>query len=129
MNAVIFARGKNVEAQVKECREYAEKQGYTVNGVIVGGSHEITGTIKSLQSDIKIDRVIVRDMARLSRNALTNYTVQAELEIDCGVLVEVANSAQREAIEQSLMRNIIKAVREEQNRTRQRSEMKLKLYE
>lgn len=129
MNAVIFARGKNIEAQVKECREYAERQGYTVNGVIVGGSHEITGTIKSLQSDIKIDRVIIRDMSRLSRNALTNYTIQAELEIDCGVLVEAANSAQREAIEQRLMLNIIKAVQEEQNRTRQRAEMKLKLYE
>lgn len=122
MNAVIFARGKNVEAQVKECREYAEKQGYTVNGVIVGGSHEITGTIKSLQSDIKIDRVIIRDMSRLSRNALTNYTIQAELEIDCGVLVEAANSAQREAIEQRLMLNIIKAVQEEQRREKERRE-------
>lgn len=129
MNAVIFARGKNVEAQVKECREYAEKQGYTVNGVIVGGSHEITGTIKSLQGDIKIDRIIIRDMSRLSRNALENYTIQAELEIDCGVLVEVANSMQRDVIEQRLMLNIIKAVQEEQNRTRKRAEMKLKFYE
>lgn len=122
MNAVIFARGKNIEAQVKECREYAERQGYTVNGVIVGGSHEITETIKGLQSDIKIDRVIIRDMTRLSRNALTNYTIQAELEIDCGVLVEAANSAQREAIEQRLMLNIIKAVQEEQRREKERRE-------
>ena len=125
MNAVIFARGKNIEGQVKECRAYAEQQGYKVEGVIVGQGRELPEVIKGLGENI--DRVIVRDMSRLSRNALENYTIQSELEIDYGVLVEIADSTQRDAIEQRLMKNIVTAVLEEQRLEKKRIEKRFKL--
>ena len=118
MNTVIFARGKNIEQQVKECREYAEQQGYKVEGVIVGQGRELPEVIKGLGKSI--DRVILRDMSRLSRNALENYTIQSELEIDYGVLIEVADDTQRNAIEERFMRNIIMAVQQEQRREKER---------
>lgn len=120
MNAVIFARGKNIEQQVKECREYAELKGYNVEGVIVGQGRELPAVIAGLGKCI--DRVIVRDMSRLSRSALENYTIQSELEIDYGVLVEIADDTQRNAIEERFMRNIIRAVQEEQRREQERQE-------
>lgn len=122
MNAVIFARGKNIREQVERCKAYAEDKGYNVNGVIVGGSHEITETIKGLQESVKIDRVIVNCMSRISRNALEGYTIQADLELDCGVLVEVANDRPRDEVQEKFMRNIIAAVREEQRLVKERSE-------
>ena len=124
MNAVIFARGKNIEQQVKECKAYAEQQGYKVAGVIVGQGRELPEVIKGLGGNI--DRVIVRDMSRLSRNALENYTIQSELEIDYGVTVEIADDTQRNAIEEKLMKNIVTAVLQEQRREKERQE---KLFE
>lgn len=126
MNAVIFARGKNIEGQVKECKAYAELQGYKVEGVIVGQGRELPEVIKGLGGNI--ERVIIRDMSRLSRNALENYTIQSELEIDYGVIIETATGRKEEATDR-LMKNIIAAVQQEQRRTRQRAEMTLKLYE
>lgn len=125
MNAVIFARGKNIEGQVKECRAYAEQQGYKVEGVIVGQGRELPEIIKGLEMDI--DRVIIRDMSRLSRNALENYTIQSELELDYGVTVEIADSTQRDAIEQRFMKNIVTAVLEEQRREKARQEKMFEL--
>lgn len=110
MNAVIFARGYNITGQVEYCREYAERKGYTVSGVIVGQGRDLPAVIGGLGKDIDI--ILVRDMSRLSRNALENYTVQTELEIDYGVLVEVANDRPRDEIAERLMQNIIKAVQE-----------------
>lgn len=124
MNAVIFARGKNIEGQVDECKAYAAQQGYKVEGVIVGQGRELPAVIAGLGGNI--DRVIIRDMSRLSRNALENYTIQAELELDCGALVEIADSTQRDAIEHRLMKNIIMAVQEEQRLEKKRQE---KLFE
>lgn len=121
MRAVIFARGYNVQGQVEFCREYAERKGYTVAGVIVGGRHEITGTIKGLQGDIKIDRVIVRDMSRLSRNAMENYKTQSALEFECGVLVEDASERPRDEAAERLMRNIIAAIREDEEREKRKN--------
>lgn len=118
MNAVIFARGKNIEQQVKESKAYAEAKGYKVEGVIIGQGRDLPEVIKGLGGNI--DRVIVRDMSRLSRNALENYTIQSELEIDYGVLVEIADSTQRDAIEQRFMRNIVMAVQQEQRREQER---------
>lgn len=128
MNAVIFARGKNIGGQVKECKAYAEQQGFKVEGVIVGQGRELPEVIKGLGKSI--DRVIVRDMSRLSRNALENYTIQSELELDYGVLVEIADSTQRDAIEQRFMKNIVTAVLEEQRREKKRTEkmFELKLH-
>lgn len=120
MSTVIFARGKNIEQQVKECREYAELKGYKVEGVIVGQGRELPEVIKGLGNSI--DRVILRDMSRLSRNALENYTIQSELEIDYGVLIEVADDTQRNAIEERFMRNIVMAVQQEQRREQARRE-------
>ena len=110
MNAVIFARGYNITGQVEYCKGYAERKGYTVSGVIVGQGRELPAVIGGLGTDIDI--ILVRDMSRLSRNALENYTVQTELEIDYGVLVEVANDRPRDEIAERLMQNIIKAVQE-----------------
>lgn len=118
MNAVIFARGKNIEGQIKKGRAYAEQQGYNVVGVIVGQGRELPAVIAGLEMDI--DRVIVRDMSRLCRNALENYTIQSELEIDYGVLIEIADDTQRNAIEERFMRSIIAAVQQEQRREKER---------
>ena len=125
MNAVIFARGKNIEGQVKECKAYAEQQGYKVEGVILGQGRELPEVIAGLGGNI--DRVIIMDMSRLSRNALENYTIQSELELDYGVLVEIADSTQRDAIEQRFMKNIVTAVLEEQRREKKRTEKMFEL--
>lgn len=126
MNTVIFARGKNVREQVERCKAYAEERGYQVNGVIVGGSHEITDTIKALQESIKIELVLVSCMSRISRNALEGYTIQADLELDCGVLVQVADDKPRDEAMEKFMRKIIAAVNQEQRRERERTQ---KIYE
>ena len=126
MNAVIFARGYNITGQVEMCRAYAEQQGYKIEGVIVGQGNDLPAIIGGLGTDI--DLVIMRDITRLSRNALTNYTIQSELEIDYGVIIETATGRKEEATDR-LMKNIIAAVQQEQRRTRQRAEMTLKLYE
>lgn len=125
MNAVIFARGKNIEGQVNDCREYADLKGYKVEGVIIGQGRELPAVIAGFGKDI--DCVIIRDMSRLSRNALENYTIQAELELDCGALVEIADSTQRDAIEHRLMKNIIMAVQEEQRLEKKRQEKRFEL--
>ena len=125
MNTVIFARGKNIEQQVRECRAYAEQKGYKVEGVIIGQGRELPAVIAGFGKCI--DRVIIKDMSRLSRSALENYTIQSELEIDYGVLIEIADDTQRNAIEERLMRNIIRAVQEEQRREQQRQEKMFEL--
>lgn len=116
MKAIIFARGYDLHGQVEKCREYAEKMGYTVEGVIVGQGRDLPAVISGLEMDIQ--RVIVRDMSRLSRNALENYTVQSELEIDYGVLVEDVSARERNEVQEKLMQNIIKAVYENDVRER-----------
>lgn len=116
MKSIIFARGYDLHGQVEKCREYAEKMGYTVEGVIVGQGRDLPAVISGLEMDIQ--RVIVRDMARLSRNALENYTVQSELEIDYGVLVEDVSARERNEVQEKLMRNIIAAVQGEDIRER-----------
>lgn len=120
MNAVIFARGYNITGQVEYCRQYAERKGYTVSGVIVGQGRDLPAVIGGLGTDIDI--ILVRDMSRLSRNALENYTVQSELEIDYGVLVEVANDRPRDEAAEKFMRNIIAAVKEDAKREQARKE-------
>ena len=116
MKSIIFARGYDLHGQVEKCREYAEKMGYTVEGVIVGQGRDLPAIISGLEMDIQ--RVIVRDMARLSRNALENYTVQSELEIDYGVLVEDVSARERNEVQEKLRRNIIAAVQGEDVRER-----------
>lgn len=114
MRAVIFARGYNIQGQVEFCREYAERKGYTVAGVIVGQGRELPEIITGLGT--KIDRVIVRDMSRLSRNAMENYTTQSALEFECGALVEDASEKPRDEAAEKLMRNIIAAIQEDRER-------------
>lgn len=120
MNVIIFARGYNIAGQVEQCREYAEKRGYNVDGVIVGQGRELPDIIAGLGK--QIDLVIVRDMARISRNALENYTILSQLEIDHGVLVKDAVERPRSEAVENLMKNIIASVREEQRREKERSE-------
>lgn len=116
MNTVIFARGYNITGQVEICREYAELKGYKVEGVIVGQGRELPAVIGGLGEDIK--RVIVHDMARISRNALEGYAILAELELDYGVTVEIATANKTSEVEQRFMTNIIKAVKENDIRER-----------
>jgi DNA invertase Pin-like site-specific DNA recombinase len=120
MNAVIFARGYNITGQVEQCREYAEKRGYNVEGVIVGQGRELPDIIAGL--GVKIDLVIVRDMSRISRNALENYTILSQLEIDYGVLVKDAVERPHDEAVEKLMRNIIAGLHEEQQKERARQE-------
>lgn len=127
MNTVIFARGKDIEGQVAHCRAHAERKGYTVAGVIVGEGRELPGIIKGLQADI--DLVLVRCMSRISRNALEGYTIQTELEIDCGVLVEVATDAPKDEAADRFMRSVMRAAMEHERFTRERALRALKKYE
>lgn len=124
MNTVIFARGYNIGGQVEECREYAERKGYNVEAVIVGQGRELPDIIAGLGVDI--DMVIVRDMSRISRNALENYTILSQLEIDHGVLVKDAVERPNDDAVEKLMRNIIAALHEEKKREKAREE---KLFE
>lgn len=116
MNTVIFARGYNIAGQVEFCREYAESKGYNVESVVVGQGQDLPAIIGGLGG--KIDRVIVRDMARINRNALEGYAILAELELDYGVTVEVATANITNEVEQRFMTNIIKAVKENDMRQR-----------
>ena len=124
MNSVIFARGYNITGQVEQCKEYAEKRGYNVEGVIVGQGRDLPDIIAGL--GVKIDLVIVRDMSRISRNALENYTILSQLEIDYGVLVKDAVERPHDEAVEKLMRNIIASVYEEQRKEQARKE---KLFE
>lgn len=124
MKTVIFARGYNIGGQVEECREYAERNGYNVEAVIVGQGRELPDIIAGLGVDI--DMVIVRDMARISRNALENYTILSQLEIDHGVIVKDAVERPNDEAVEKLMRNIIAALHEEKRREKAREE---KLFE
>lgn len=121
MNVVIFARGYNIQGQIEYCKEYAEKKGYTVAGVIVGQGRELSEVIAGL--GIKVDRVIVRDMSRLSRNMIESCTIQTDLENICGTLVEDATGNPHNDSEQRFIKNLIAAIRE--NETRERIKMSL----
>lgn len=129
MNAVIFARGNNTELQIEEGMKYAERQGYTVKGVIVGTGQELTGTVKTLQGAMKIDRVIAWNTSRISRNALEYYTIQAELESDCGVLVETATPGRKDEAFDRFMKNVVIAAREEARKTERRIKLRLGDYD
>lgn len=124
MNTVIFARGYNIGGQVEECREYAEKKGYNVEAVIVGQGRELPDIIAALGVDV--DMVIVRDMARISRNALENYTILSQLEIDHGVTVKDAVERPNDEAVEKFMRNVIAVLHEEKKREKAREE---KLFE
>ena len=112
--AVIFARGYNIHGQIEFCKEYAEKKGYSVVCVIVGSGRDLPDILRGFGE--KIDLVIVRDMARISRNALESYTIQSELELDCGALIEDASERPKDEAAEKFMRNIIRAVQEEERR-------------
>ena len=89
MRAIIFARGNNIAAQIAHCREYAERKGHEVAGVIVGSGRELVEIINGLGE--KIDIVITKDLPRISRNLRENFEIQVELEETSGVLVEIAS--------------------------------------
>lgn len=112
--AVIFARGYNIHGQIEFCREYADKKGYTVVCVIVGSGRDLPDILRGFGE--KIDLVLVRDWARISRNALESYTIQSELELDCGALIEDASERPKDEAAEKFMRNIIRAVQEEERR-------------
>jgi DNA invertase Pin-like site-specific DNA recombinase len=120
MNTVIFARGKDIKGQVKKCREYAEAMGYSVEAVVVGQGNQLADIIKGLDTDI--DKVIVSCMSRISRNALEGYTIQAELEIDYGVTVEVAKDNISDDVADRFMLNVMKVIHQDQQRAKERQE-------
>ena len=125
MKSVIFARGNNISQQIEQCKEYAEAKGYKVEGVLVGQGIELPEMIKGLGT--KIDRVIVKDMSRISRNALECYTIQADIELCCGTSVEVATDIPRSEAFENFMKNIIMAVKEEECIERERIEKRFNL--
>ena len=108
MTAVIFVRGGNIQGQVAQCREYARRKGYTVEAVIVGQGRDLPELIEGLGK--KIDVVLVKDMARLSRRMHENFQIQHELEYDCGVEVEVASEIPKSKVAGDYMRNIVQYV-------------------
>ena len=118
MKAVIFARGYNIQGQIEYCREHAEKKGYTVECVIVGQGRDLPSVVRGL--GFKVDRVIVRDMARISRNALEGYTIQADLELESGTIIEIATEQPRDEAFDKFMKNVIMAVREDETKERER---------
>ena len=120
MKTVIFARGKDIKGQVEKCRAYAESKGYFVEAVIVGQGNQLADIIKGLDTDI--EKVIVSCMSRISRNALEGYTIQAELELDCGVIVEVAKADISETATDRFMLNVMKAIHHDQQRAKERQE-------
>lgn len=123
MSTVIFARGYNIQGQIEYCRGYAEKKGYKVESVVVAQGRDLPAIISGL--GIKVDRVIVRDMARISRNALEGYTIQADLELESGAVIEIATEQPRDDAAENFMRNVIKAVRADE-RERERRERKIR---
>lgn len=110
MRAIIFGRGNNIEGQVAHCREYAERKGYEVVGVIIGQGRELPEVVAGLGG--KIDRVIVKDLARISRDIRENYDIQTELEKTNGVLVEIA-SEKRNGLINFYRHNFINASEDE----------------
>lgn len=109
MTAVIFARGGNIQGQVAQCREYARRKGYTVEAVIVGQGRDLPELIEGLGK--KIDVVLVKDMARFSRNMMENFLIQSQLEYDCGgIQVEVASDMPKSKVAGMYMRNIVQYV-------------------
>lgn len=125
MSAVIFARGYNIAGQIEKCRAYAESRGYSVESVVVCQGSELPSVIGGMGEGI--DRVIVYDMARISRNSFEQYAILAELELDYGVTIESATAQNRNELEERLMTNIIKAVRDHDRRemTKLRSRLEL----
>lgn len=110
MRAVIFARGNNIEAQMAHCREYAVRKGYEVTGVIVGQGRELPEIVNGLGE--KIDLVIVKDLARISRNIRENAEIQMELEQTNGVLVELA-SEKKNGLVNFYLKNVLMAAEDE----------------
>lgn len=104
MKTVIFARGNNIEAQVAHCREYAERKGYEVEGVIVGQGKELPEIIGGLGG--KIGRILVKDLSRISRNIRENFEIQMELEQTSGALVELA-SEKKNGLVNYYMHNVL----------------------
>ena len=119
MKAVIFARGNDTEGQIAYCREYAARKGYEVVGVIVGQGRDLPEIVKGIGK--KIDLVIARDMSRISRNMIEGYTIETDLESECGAVVEVADAESRSETEARFMRNLLLAVRENDAQNRIRS--------
>lgn len=122
--AVIFTRGKNIRGQVDKCKAYAEARGYEVAGVIVGQGQELPEVIKGL--GFEVDIVLVSCMSRISRNALEGYTIQADLELYCGTLVELASDEPRSEAFDKFMRNVMIAAKENATRERVRHSLIMK---
>ena len=117
MSTVIFARGYNIQGQIEYCKAYADKMGYKVDFIVVGQGKDLPAVIQGL--GVKVERVIVRDKTRICRNALDYYTIEADLEIECGAVIEIAAETPRDHAAENLMRNIIMAVRENDARERE----------
>lgn len=117
MKAVIFARGNNIGGQIAYCRGYAMRKGYDIAGVIVGQARELPEVINGLGK--KIDLVIVKDLARISRDIRENFEIQTELEQTNGILVELA-SEKRNGLINFYMRNFLAAAEDESAFIRER---------
>jgi len=94
MKAVIYARnavkartkfGNSTRKQVATCRQYAEEKGWNVVGVFVdagfSGAKLDRPALKRLRTLLardSIQRVVVRDLSRLSRSAVDLLTLEKE---------------------------------------------------
>lgn len=110
MKAIIFARGNDIQKQIEDGKEHALRKGYTVEGVVVGHGRDLPAVIDGL--GIKIDRVIASNMARITRNAREGYLLESDLEFEHGVLIEIVENERRNDLQDKLMKNLIRAIRE-----------------
>ena len=87
-NAIIYAKANAQEAilaQIKECSEYAAANGLTICAVA-----ETATELESCVLENDIDAVIVKDRARITRDAKERLVIMAALR-ELGVAVEIVN--------------------------------------
>lgn len=82
MNTIIYVRGGNIDNQIKECREYAIKQGYT----IVGTTENETQLEQYILNN-NIDYLLVSDVSRISRKRIEYLQIERMLEM-FGVVIK-----------------------------------------
>lgn len=127
--AVLYARvssddrhneSLNLNGQLALCREYAARQGYTVIEELAeddrgasGASFELPqlGRVIEMARAGAIDRVIVRELDRLSRNLVKQLTVEAELKA-ADVKIEYALSEYPDTPEGNLSKQIRASIAE-----------------
>lgn len=76
MNTIIYVRGGNIDNQLKECRDYAEKQGYNILGMA-----ESETQLEQCILNNNIDYLLVSDLSRISRKRTEYLKTEKTLEM------------------------------------------------